>query len=227
MSMKEIQRALRGLGLYWGKIDGIAGSKTENAVKKFQRMNPPLVVDGDPGPKTLAKLFHKPFGERDSDTKPAGKGNFPRQRDVRSFYGNVGTNQTKIILPYRMKIAWDTSKSIGKFTCHKKVAEPMQAIFEDALEHYGLDEIQRLGLDLFGGCLNVRKMRGGSRYSMHSWGIAVDLDPARNQLRWNHTRASFAKPEYKAFWNIVEKHGAISLGRERDFDWMHFQFARL
>ncbi len=152
---------------------------------------------------------------------------FPLQKDVPEFYGRVGLNQDKVDLPYKMKLAWDTSITIKRFSCHEKVVTPMQAIFKDVLDHYGLEEIQRLGLDLFGGCLNVRKMRGGSSYSMHAWGIAVDLDPIRNQLRWNSDKAEFARKEYIPFWEIVEKHGATSLGIERDFDWMHFQFARL
>ena len=45
-------------------------------------------------------------------------------------------------------------------------------------------EIHRLRLDVWGGCLNVRKMRGGTRNSMHSWGIALDYDPQNNQLKW-------------------------------------------
>lgn len=226
MTSRDIQKTLRGLGLYKGKIDGVIGPKSKQAVAAFQRLNN-LIPDGIVGPKTFAKLFTKPFGNRDSDDVEVKPGVFPRQKDVLEFYGKVGTNQTKVILPYKMKLAWDTSKTISRFSCHKKVALPMQAIFEDTLAHYGLEEIQRLGLDLFGGCLNIRKMRGGSRYSMHSWGIAVDLDPKRNQLKWDNTRASFAKQEFEAFWSIVEKHGAISLGRERNFDWMHFQFARL
>ena len=39
--------------------------------------------------------------------------------------------------------------------------------------------------------------------------------------------AVFSGPEYDAFWSIVEKEGAFSLGRERNYDWMHFQFATL
>lgn len=43
----------------------------------------------------------------------------------------------------------------------------------------------------------------------------------------NHREASFARPEYEPFWAIVEEEGLVSLGRTRDFDWMHFQAARL
>jgi hypothetical protein len=28
-------------------------------------------------------------------------------------------------------------------------------------------------------------------------------------------------------WRIIEGEGAVSLGRARNFDWMHWQFARL
>ena len=70
-------------------------------------------------------------------------------------------------------------------------------------------------------------MRGGSAWSIHSWGAAVDLDPDNNQLRWGKNKASFAKPAYENFWKIVENEGWVSLGRERNYDWMHFQAAKL
>ena len=70
-------------------------------------------------------------------------------------------------------------------------------------------------------------MRGGSSWSMHSWGVAVDLDPDRNRLRWNSSKAYLARDEYKPFWKIVESEGWTSLGRERNYDWMHFQSAHL
>jgi hypothetical protein len=95
------------------------------------------------------------------------------------------------------------------------------------LQHYGPDKVRQLGLDLFGGCLNVRKMRGGSAWSMHSWGIAFDFDPDRNQLKWGRDRAVFARPEYQKWWELWEEEGAVSLGRARNFDWMHVQFASL
>lgn len=155
---------------------------------------------------------------------------WPRQAEVRAFFGEPGgTDATAgmVDLAYPMRVAWDTKQTIRRFRCHRKVEGAFEQIFASTLAHYGLPEIQRLGLDLFGGCYNFRQMRGGSSWSMHSWGIAVDLDPTRNQLKWGRDRAQFAKPEYEMFWRIVEAEGGVSLGRAKNYDWMHFQFARL
>jgi hypothetical protein len=95
------------------------------------------------------------------------------------------------------------------------------------LKIYGHDALVRLGLDQFGGCLNVRKMRNGSAWSTHAWGIAIDWDADRNQLRWGKDRALMAQPEYAPFLDAWEAEGWLSLGRARNFDWMHVQAARL
>ena len=70
-------------------------------------------------------------------------------------------------------------------------------------------------------------MRGGTQYSMHSWGIAIDFDPERNQLNWGRDRARLAAADCVPFWDIWEAEGWVSLGRARNFDWMHVQAARL
>lgn len=54
-TVTEIQRRLKSWGYYTGSVDGIYGSRTENAVKYFQRTNG-LAVDGQVGDKTLAAL---------------------------------------------------------------------------------------------------------------------------------------------------------------------------
>lgn len=56
--VKTLQTALKNLGFYSGKIDGIYGKKTVNAVKAYQRKNG-LKADGVAGPKTLGKLYEK------------------------------------------------------------------------------------------------------------------------------------------------------------------------
>ena len=143
------------------------------------------------------------------------------------YYGPVGENQSSINLPYQMYLAWDVNSKIKRASCNKKCAESLYNIFEKTLKTYGLKEIQRLKLDSFGGCLNVRPKRNGTSYSIHSWGAAVDLDPDNNRLKWGRDKASFAKKEYEPFWRIVENEGWVSLGRSRNYDWMHFQAALL
>jgi hypothetical protein len=128
-----------------------------------------------------------------------------------------------IQLPYPMRIAWDTDTSVTRMRCHKLVADKFLAVFNEIHREYGYAKIKELGIDLFGGCFNFRKMRGGNDWSTHSWGISIDLDPARNQLKETSKTARFARPEYKKMIDIFYKHGFISLGRERNFDWMHFQ----
>ncbi len=51
----QIQKKLKHWGYYNGKIDGIYGSKTKNAVEKFQKNNG-LISDGIAGKKTLEAM---------------------------------------------------------------------------------------------------------------------------------------------------------------------------
>ena len=60
-TVKEIQSKLRDWGYYSGPVDGIYGSKTEEAVKYFQRKNG-LNADGQVGDQTLAALGITPTG---------------------------------------------------------------------------------------------------------------------------------------------------------------------
>lgn len=201
------QVVLRDAGLSPGAIDGLIGPNTLNALEQWQNqlrdIHPPV-----------AAVAHQPTV-------------FPRQRDVPGFFGEPGKHQVMLDLPFKMRLAWDTAKVINRFSVHEKVRDSADQAFKAILQHYGETRIKELGLDQFGGCLNVRQMRGGQAMSMHSWGIAIDFDPARNRLRWGSNRAQMAKPEYSAFLDIWESVGWISLGRERNYDWMHVQAARL
>jgi len=132
----------------------------------------------------------------------------------------LGSYLVLIDLPYPM--LYD-GKEVKKMRCHKLVSHKFLAVFNEILAVYGLEKIKALGINKFGGCFNFRKMRGGSDYSRHSWGIAIDLDPERNQLKETSKTARFARPEYKPMIDIFYKHGFVSLGREKNYDWMHFE----
>lgn len=146
--------------------------------------------------------------------------------EIIAHYGQPGSaNLIQMETPYPMRIAWDTSTTVSHIQVHKLVAPALRAVLDELLATYGLAEIQRLGIDLFGGCYNYRKQRGGSDWSRHAWGIAIDLDPARNQLKQTNKTAQFAKPDYKKMIEIFYKHGFKGLGPEKNYDWMHFEIA--
>lgn len=128
-----------------------------------------------------------------------------------------------IQLPYPMKLAWSKEMLVKTIRCHKLVAEQLTNIFKEILQTYGLEKIQELGIDLYGGCFNFRKMRGGNDFSRHSWAVAIDLDPERNQLKETSKTARFARSEYQPMIDIFYKYGFVSLGREKNYDWMHFE----
>lgn len=195
-------------------------------------------VDGLWGPSTRfgynSLRFLREHGEPphpwrdDPQPPPTNPNNWPVETDaaLRAFYGPVATHLTRIELPYEHKLAWDKSTKIRSFSCHEKVHDSMKRVLERVLDHYGLEQIRDLRLDLWGGCFNKRQKRGGTSWSTHAWAIAVDYDPERNRLNWNRTQASLAKPDYDAWWRFWEEEGWVSLGRARNFDWMHIQAAR-
>lgn len=211
-----IQHIANFEGIEAGPVDGYFGPQTEYAYEILAN-----------------QLMGKPFEPWRDDEGIGGKvevgDKWPlqTQTELKAFYGNVGENQVKVRVPYPLKIAWAPEKVVNVITCHEKVHQSVVRILTNVKNHFGLQRISTLGLDMWGGCLNVRKMRGGSNWSTHSWGMAMDWDPARNRLRWDKYKAQLSKPEYGMWWKYWEDEGWISLGRERNYDWMHIQAAKI
>lgn len=232
MSFEEwLQSRLTSHGFAVGPIDGVIGDKTIAAISAFQVARG-LAQTGKADAPTVEALRSTSVG---AAGRPAGEDLpapsapvvWPRQVDVPAFYGDVGTNQTSIEIPFDMWLAWSKTTRVRKITLHQRVADSAERVFQAVAGLYSAQERKTIGLDLFGGSLNVRKMRGGSAWSMHSWGIAIDFDPERNQLKWGRDRARLAQPDAVPFWLEWEKEGWLSLGRARNYDWMHCQAARL
>lgn len=204
-----------------GRVDGLFGPQTEAAFLEFNRRKHNL-----PPETWVDDLIDNPFPPFTPVETTAQT--FPRERDIQSFYGPpCKAKLVRLQLPYVMRIAWDLRQSVSSFMINEKCHDSAARAFQKVAETYSMDEIKSIGLDIFSGCYNCRKKRGGSSWSTHSWAIAIDFDNTRNQLSWNHTRARLAKPDAVPFWQIWEAEGWVSLGRSRDFDWMHVQAARL
>ncbi|MDQ6993603.1 MAG: hypothetical protein Q9M31_09010 [Mariprofundus sp.] len=254
--VRVVQRELHARHLYASTIDGILGSKTEKAldaitaipltwpksrkITAFIQMmcNESSIeagpMDGYWGPQTAFAfdslqylLQYNTLPPLWRDEKPSLNPNhWPVENELQQFYGERGENQSRIQLPYPHRLAWDKRKVVHSCLCHEKVHDSLERVLRSVLDHYGLEEIKQLRLDLWGGCLNVRKMRGGSRWSTHSWGVAMDYDPSNNSYKWGRDRAAFAAPVYDPWWQCWEAEGWQSLGRRKNYDWMHIQAVR-
>ena len=85
-TVKTIQQKLKNWGYYKGKVDGIFGAKTKEAVKYFQRKNG-LTADGIVGTKTLKALGMK-SGSSTSGTS-SGYSNSDVELLTRLIYGEA------------------------------------------------------------------------------------------------------------------------------------------
>ena len=147
-------------------------------------------------------------------------------------------NIIKVAPKWQMVLAWDTKIKVTSIPVHKLVAPSLVTIMDEIYnfarvrvkdkfgynntsEYYDkktLEELCNSGLHLFGGSYNFRKMRGLNSLSYHSWGIAIDLDPANNSLG----DKTYKMPSWAI--NIFESNGWVAGARwVKRPDAMHFE----
>lgn len=207
-----------------GNIDGLVGPQTNYAREVYKAK---VTVDF----VAVAEKVHEETAAPPVVIKSTGKivpfQKWPTQSGNVSFFGNVGTNQTTLKLPYPMVLSWDLKKTVKSWSCHKLAAPAFERWLTRTFDYYGYEKIKELRLHYWGGTLNVRKVRGGTSWSQHSWGTACDIDPDRNSLNTSWKNAQMSKPDYKKFVEFWYDEGGINLGVERNYDPMHFQLSRL
>jgi hypothetical protein len=158
----------------------------------------------------------------------------PRSKDrTRMSPKWEAANIVRIVPPYRMTYAgMPVNRGIRVHRhCAASLARILQALLDAARRHEPANPqkvLDHWGVSIFGGVVDYRLMRGGSVLSIHSYGAAIDLDPARNAL--HDTTPRFANfPEVLAAflaegwrwggdWN-----GNGSSADERRADGMHWQ----
>ena len=80
-------------------------------------------------------------------------------------------------------ILWDipTELEIGvipkRLYCNKDLVLPLTKAFKNLIATGNVKELKT-----WDGCFNIRKMRGLTSMSLHSWGIAIDVNAAWNGL---------------------------------------------
>jgi len=118
-------------------------------------------------------------------------------------------------------VLWDipSELEIGvipkKLYCNKLMVEPLTKAFKNLIDRNYVGELKT-----WDGCFNVRKKRGLSSQSLHSWGLAIDINAAWNGLGKNPTLSA----------------GVVKCFTDAGFDWggtwtrkdgMHFQVGKI
>ena len=200
----------------------------------------PGSVDGWEGPNTSEALnayLFKQVNGRDEvvnrDPLPSAPQNtaIPTQAQVEQVYGTPGPAiERQLVLlkfPFKFRIDWNLRQTTNKIRVHKLAAPQLERALKEVHAHYGEQRWRALGLDRYAGAYNHRKMRGGSKWSMHAYGCAIDFYAGKNGLRTRCPQALFCGPEYKEFLDIMERNEWLPALRLWGADGMHFQRARL
>jgi hypothetical protein len=118
-------------------------------------------------------------------------------------------------------ILWDIPAELEvgvipkRLYCNKDLVAPLTQAFKNLISTGFVKELKT-----WDGCFNIRKMRGLTSMSLHSWGIAIDVNAA---------------------WNGLGKTPVLSAGfvkcfTDAGFDWggnwtrrdgMHFQLSKI
>ncbi|TYB83980.1 M15 family metallopeptidase [Oceaniovalibus sp. ACAM 378] len=211
------QTVLDAQGHEPGVIDGYAGHNTSEALTSWLSEQAGVPAD----------VRRAPLPSRATPTR------LPRQAEVATAYGTPGPGGTVeqrlgwAETPAPMRLDWDLDTTVTRLRVHGLCAEPLTAALAAVLDHYGEAEWRRLGLDRYAGGYNPRRMRGGTSWSMHAYGCAIDIFAAPNGLRTRCPAAGFCGSEYQPFLDIMERHGWLPAIRLWGADAMHFQMARL
>ena len=116
---------------------------------------------------------------------------------------------------------WDvpTELEIGvipkRIYCNKDMVIPLQCAFRNLIDRELVRELKA-----WDGCFNIRRKRGGISSSLHSWGLAVDVNAAWNRMG----KTPKLSPEFVKCWTDA---GFEWGGNWTLKDGMHFQLARI
>ena len=80
-------------------------------------------------------------------------------------------------------LLWDVPKELEiglipkKMYCNKDMVAPLSKAFKNLIDTGHVNELKT-----YDGCFNIRKKRGLSSMSLHSWGVAIDVNAFENGL---------------------------------------------
>lgn len=118
-------------------------------------------------------------------------------------------------------IMWDVPPELEigiipkKIYCNKAMVGPLTIAFKNLIDTGCVKELKT-----WDGCFNIRKKRGLESQSLHSWGIAIDVNAFENQLNQS---PKLSREFVKCFTKAGFDWGGVWTRR----DGMHFQLSKI
>jgi len=144
---------------------------------------------------------------------------YSTQEALREFYGQPGDESNLVVIEFPFPMFY-AGKRVLKSRCHLKVAASLKRILTEIGNLYSNEKEIIEEAEDYGGIFNFRHKRGGTTYSVHSWGAAIDLDADDNSFKdtWP-LKADMPLEICEAF----AKEGWTSAGPFWGFDGMHHE----
>lgn len=108
--------------------------------------------------------------------------------------------------------------------CNKDLIVPLAAALQALITTGHVKELKT-----WDGCFNIRKKRGLKSTSLHSWGLAIDLNCSDNPLGKTYEQliAEGKKPFSEGFVKCFTDNGFTWGGTWKRKDGMHFELSKI
>ena len=152
------------------------------------------------------------------------KNPWPRsdRASVEAFFGKPGDESNLVPFDFPFPTYYG-GKRVLRGRCHAKVKDSLLRILIEIGSKYGEDRGIIEEAEDYGGIYNFRSKRGSASLSLHSWGIAIDLDADDNTFRDSWPMQSDMPLE---IMECFAREGWLSAGAFWGYDAMHFQATR-
>lgn len=146
---------------------------------------------------------------------------WPRQdqASLKAFYGQPGDESRLVFIDFPFPMFYD-GKLVKRTRVNEKCAESLLAILKDiGTRYHGNRDVIEEAED-YGGVFNFRPKRGGTSWSCHAYGAAIDLDADDNTFRDSWPMVADMPIE---IMECFARKGWIAAGAFWGYDAMHFQ----
>lgn len=192
-----------------------------NEIKKMQtrinkKFGTSLVVDGVWGVKSKTACKEYLMSLMPSPNP------WPSVSRLEAFYGKAGDESNLEVIEFPYPMIYD-GKPVKKTRVNKKCSASLVKVLKAIKKRMEEAPDIKGAAEDYGGVFNFRLKRGGSSYSLHAYGAAIDLDADDNTFKQTWPEQADMPLE------IIEefaKEGWISAAAFWGYDAMHFQATR-